>query len=72
MLARQQTWLEIRSAVTATLVFVVGVLLASIIHRQLFSTAEITDWLWFSGFTLSVLMLGLITTRAFASTRTIL
>lgn len=69
MLARRQTWPEIRIAVTATLVFAVGVLLASIIHRQLFSAAEVADWLWFGGFTLAVLMLGLLTIRAFASTR---
>ena len=69
MLARRQTWLEIRIAVTATLVFALGVLIASIIHRRLFSAAEVADWLWFGSFTIAVLMLGLLTIRAYSYTR---
>jgi hypothetical protein len=61
LLSRRKVWFEIRIAVF--------VLLASIIHRQLFSAADIADWLWFVGFTLAVLMLSLITARAFASAK---
>ena len=67
MLARRQRWLEIRVAVTAMLVFAVFVLLASIIHLELFSIADTADWLWLGSFTLAVLMLGFLTNRAFAS-----
>ncbi len=70
LLARRQTWNEVRIPVTATLVFAVGVLIASIIHRALFSAAEFSDWLWFISFTIASLMLALLSIRAFASART--
>jgi hypothetical protein len=70
LLARRQTWNEVRIPVTATLVFAVGVLIASIIHRGLFSVADLSDQLWFISFTLASLMLGLLSVRAFASART--
>ena len=70
VLARCQTWNEVRIPVTATLVFTVGVLIASVIHRGLFSAADLSDRLWFIGFTLASLMLGLLSARAFASART--
>jgi hypothetical protein len=64
LLARQRTWAEIRVATTAMLVFTAGVLLASAIHRNLFS-ARLATWLWFGGFTIATLILGLLTGRAF-------
>lgn len=64
MISRLKTWDEIRVVVTATFVFAFGVLLASIIHRALFSLANISTWIWFVGFSLATLMLGLITVRA--------
>jgi len=67
MLARRQTWNEVRIPVTATLVFAVGVLIASILHRGLFSAADLPDRLWFIGFMIASLMLGLLSVRAFAS-----
>jgi hypothetical protein len=70
LLARRQTWNEGRIPVTATLVFAVGVLIASIIHRALFSAADLSDWLWFISFTIASLMLALLSIRAFASART--
>jgi hypothetical protein len=69
LLARCQAWAEVRIPVTATFVFTIGVLIASILHRQLFSTADLSDWLWFIGFALASLMLGLLSIRAFTSTR---
>jgi hypothetical protein len=69
MLTRCKTWIEIRIALTATLVFAFGVLLASIIHRDLFSVADAADWLWFGGFSVATAMLALLTFRAFMSTR---
>jgi len=69
LLARCQTWSEIRIAVTATLVFAAGVLIASILHRQLFSIADLSDRLWFIGFALASLMLAVLSIRAFAAAR---
>ena len=61
MLSRQQTWAEIRVVVTATFVFAFGVLLASFIHRELFSPTNIATVIWFGGFFLATIMLGLLT-----------
>ena len=69
LLSRCQTWSEVRIPVTATLVFAVGVLIASVIHRALFSAADFSDWLWFISFTIASLMLGLLSVRAFTSVR---
>lgn len=42
----------------ATLVFAVGVLLASWLHRSLFSAGDVADWLWFLGFGIATVVLG--------------
>jgi hypothetical protein len=68
LLARQHTWAEIRVATTATLVFTAGVLLASVIHRSLFA-ASLATWLWFGGFTIATLILGLLTRHAWQPQR---
>ena len=70
MLSRQQTWPEIRVVVTATFVFAFGVLLASFIHRQLFSPINISTFLWFGGFLLATILLGLLTVRTMRESRT--
>jgi hypothetical protein len=70
LLARRETWAEVRIPVTATLVFAVGVLIASIIHRALFSVADFSDWLWFISFAIAGLMLGVLSIRASASAHT--
>ncbi len=67
LLARRQTWNEVRIPVTATLVFALGVLIASILHRALFSAADLSDRLWFISFTIASLMLALLSIRAFTS-----
>ena len=61
MLSRQQTWTEIRVVVMATFVFALGVLLASFIHYQLFALINVSSLLWFGGFLLATIMLGLLT-----------
>lgn len=63
MLSRQHTWAEIRVVVTATFVFALGVLLASFIHRQLFSLINMSTLIWFGGFLLATIMLGILTMR---------
>ena len=53
MLSRRQTWPEVRVVVMATFVFAFGVLLASFIHRELFSLHQfghrIMVWRLFAG-----------------------
>jgi hypothetical protein len=68
LLARRRTWAEVRVATTATLVFTAGVLLASLIHRNLFA-GTLATWLWFGGFAIATLMLGLIAGRAWQPQR---
>jgi hypothetical protein len=69
MLSRQQTWAEIRVVVTATFVFAVGVMLASFIHRQLFSFINVSTLLWFGGFLLATIMFGVLTMRTIRESR---
>jgi len=64
MLSRKQVWPEVRVVVVATLVFASGVLLASFIHRELFSLTNAATWLWFGGFLLATVILGLLSMRA--------
>lgn len=64
MLSRQQTWLEVWVVVTGTFVFTLGVLFASLIHRQLFSGTNLATWVWFGGFLLATVMLGLLSVRS--------
>jgi hypothetical protein len=55
----QQTWQEVRIVIYATLVFTVGVLLASLYHINLFNFGIFSTWLWFGGFAISSLALTL-------------
>jgi len=64
MLSRQQTWLEVRVAVAGTFVFAIAVLIASFIHRELFSIANLATVLWFGGFSVAMVMLGFLSVRA--------
>ena len=69
MLSRQQTWPEIRVVVRATFIFAFGVLLASFIHRQLFSFINLSALMWFAGFLLATIVLGLLTVRTMRESR---
>lgn len=64
MLSRQEIWPQVRVPIMSTFVFAFGVLLASFIHRGLFSVASLSTWLWFGCFSVATLMLGLLTVRA--------
>jgi hypothetical protein len=57
--ARQRDWAAVRIVVHGTLVFALGVLVVSILHRALFSFDRPAAWLWFGGFGLASLILGL-------------
>lgn len=45
--ARQRSWSEIRPVVPAMLAFTLTTLVISVMHRNLFSAGELTDWIWF-------------------------
>jgi len=64
LLSRQRTWLEARVLVIAAFVLAGGVLLASVIHGGLFSFANAAAWLWFGGFLLATVMLGVLSVQA--------
>jgi hypothetical protein len=64
MLSRRRTWPEIRLGVIAMLVFAVGVLVASVVHRQLFSADQLGDRLWFSGFTVATVGMVIVVVAA--------
>jgi hypothetical protein len=56
--ARERTLYDVRLYLLATLTFAAGVLLASAVHRALFSLAQVADLLWFAGFAVASLALG--------------
>jgi hypothetical protein len=47
--ARQRAWSEVRLYLIGTALFAVGVLLASLIHMELFSWSRPVTWAWFGG-----------------------
>jgi hypothetical protein len=60
--ARQRTWSEVSIPVLGMLVFAMGVLAASTLHRNLFQMDTLSAWLWFGGFGLiSLIMAALLT-----------
>ena len=69
LLARQRTLLEIRVVVAGMLVFTAGVLLASIIHRGLFSAGDVEDVLWFGLLVVANGTLGQLLLRAIRERR---
>jgi hypothetical protein len=63
-LARRRTWPEIRVGVVAMFTFAVGVLLASILHRDLFTVDEMSDVVWFSAFAVASAALAVLVVRS--------
>ncbi|MBL8098106.1 MAG: hypothetical protein JNK81_02945 [Anaerolineales bacterium] len=61
LISRLERWDEVRVVLIGTLVFALGVFIASLIHRDLFSFANISAWVWFGGFFIASLMLGWMT-----------
>ncbi|MDQ4097025.1 MAG: hypothetical protein M3144_04050 [Actinomycetota bacterium] len=58
LLSRQQTWPEIRVCTIAMFVFGAGVLIASLLHRDLFSSSDTAAWLWFAAFVVATVGLA--------------
>jgi hypothetical protein len=64
MLSRRQTWNEARVVLSGTVVFAICVLVASILHRNLFSLSNASTWIWFGGFAIATSVLGFMTARS--------
>jgi hypothetical protein len=64
LFARERAWLAVRAVAPAMLVFTVATLAASILHRGLFSAADLADWLWFGAFGLATVGLVLLSAGA--------
>jgi hypothetical protein len=60
LLSRQRTWSAVRIVVSGFFVLTIGVLIASTIHRSLFSFTNPATWIWFGGFTLMLVLHALI------------
>jgi len=63
LLSRQRTMSEVRIAAMGFFVLAIGVLIASSIHRTLFSSSNPVTWIWFGGFLVVTLFLGTILFR---------
>jgi len=69
LLSRQRTWPEVRVGVVGMLVFACGVLAASLMHRDLFSAADVAAWLWFGAFAVAAVALAGLSRSAVAGSR---
>lgn len=58
LLSRQRTWSEVRIGVAGIFLLAVGVLVASFMHRSLFTASSPSTLIWFGGFTLVAIVLG--------------
>lgn len=48
--SRRRTWAELSAITPAMLVFTAGTVAVSLVHRELFSTSDLSTWVWFAGF----------------------
>jgi len=69
LLARRRSWREIRVPIIGMLVFAVLVLVASAIHRDLFSSTQVADVLWFALVAVISVGLAVLGARAVAAGR---
>ena len=67
-LARKRTWPDVRVGATAMLTFAGGVLVASLLHRGLFSLDQRSDLMWFVGFSVATAALAVLVTRSATGT----
>jgi hypothetical protein len=67
MLSRQRTMSEVRIVTLGIFVLAIGALVASIIHRALFTLSNPATWIWFGGFILIALVHGTILMRNFSA-----
>ncbi len=63
VLSRQRTWSGVHIVAMGSFVLAIGVLIASFIHRTLFSASSLSTLIWFGGFALAALLLAIIILR---------
>ena len=59
LLSRRQTWPELRIGVAGIFLLALGVLIVSVIHRSLFTVSNPSTLIWFGGFSLVAIVLGM-------------
>jgi hypothetical protein len=64
LLSRTPGWAQLRVGLVTMAVFAAGVLIASLIHRDLFSASEPADRLWFGLFAVAAAYLALLSVRS--------
>jgi O-antigen/teichoic acid export membrane protein len=64
LLARRQSWLELRIALVSMFVFAALVLIASYIHVGVFGAIGASALVWFAGFAAATLVLAFLSYRA--------
>jgi hypothetical protein len=69
LLSRRRTWSEIRIPVVGMLAFTLLVLMASAIHRDLFSGSQVADVVWFLLLVIGTAFLAVLGTRSLAARR---
>lgn len=62
--SKQDQWLGVRSVVPGMFSFVLATVIVSFMHFGLFSLTEVADLLWFAWFSISTLLLGVMTLRS--------
>jgi hypothetical protein len=66
--ARAGTWADLRVLLPGMLVFTACALIASVIHSNLFSTGDVSDWLWFASLIIATALLGITIVRGLSNT----
>jgi hypothetical protein len=56
--SRRHAWIEIFPIVLGMLAFTGGTIIVSVVHNELFSAGDVSDWLWFIGFGVATLVLA--------------
>jgi hypothetical protein len=64
---RRLSWKQVQTITTSFALFSALILLASVIHSALFSSADASDWVWFIAFAIFVLGNGAISIKSFTT-----
>lgn len=63
LLSRQQTWPQVCIGAAGILLLALGVLVVSAMHFSLFTASNPSTWVWFGGFSLVAIILGVVIFR---------
>ena len=65
--AGKAAWADLAAIVPAMLVFCAGTIVVSLLHRDLFSGADVAAWVWFGGFGAAAVVLLVMSARSLAA-----